>query len=80
MKNMKFKIESPEHSEAIQKELFRLGYFWRHSSTKIINLMSSYIITKGGRIFWSDSSYVYNSINSTETTLEELKLMQNESK
>ena len=32
-KAMKFRVESPEHSEKIQKKLFEMGYRWRYART-----------------------------------------------
>lgn len=82
MKNMKFRIESPEHSAAIQKELFRLGYkfvTYPHNTFAFLDLpflfagntedgYPSIRIHRIKKVF-KDHSY-------TETTLEELKLMK----
>lgn len=77
MEAMKFKIESPEHSEAIQKELFRLGCKWRKSGRKIVHLDTPYLVVDdlGGISGTNLSSHFGRLVPNVATTLEELKQM-----
>lgn len=78
MKNMKFKILSPEHSEAVQTELFRLGYRWlgEHISRKTPRYTDkTSLYTNGNVISYGRVIEGFSGHPNKETTLEELKLM-----
>ena len=45
MKNLKFKVHSPEHSKAIQKRLFELGYGWTGCGGEVLHTHSRSVFT-----------------------------------
>lgn len=75
MKNLKFIIHSPEHSAAIQKRLFELGYNWRNFEHKksVRNIDAIYLFAdgNGGLAFGNLNSTYENSVG-TPTTLDDL--------
>ena len=74
--NMKFRVLSPEHSEEIQRELFRLGYESILNDSNIIKYPEiEYLYTVDGFIKWGNDEDEFFDTNATETTLEELKVM-----
>lgn len=71
--DMKFRVNSPEHSEEIQRELFRLGYKWPKSLKEVTHTQMIFLYANtDGTIGWSNSDVTPIQV---ETTLEELKLM-----
>jgi hypothetical protein len=73
-KEMKFKVENPSHSEAIQRELFKLGYKWNSGDVEVLYTTLPTLMT------WDDGTITYfRNINSdsypnhTLTTLEQLQ-------
>lgn len=81
MENMKFRVESPEHSEAIQKELFRLGFMWaliEPQKPRVTEEPFLFCSCYDNSITWCSArqEWFYNEHHYTETTLEELKLMK----
>lgn len=76
--DMKFRVHSPEHSEEIQQQLFRIGFNWidgkkpKHTDSSFLyatdHQMGMYLSVGG-------SEYIFNDHDHTETTLEELKAM-----
>lgn len=68
-KNMKFKVENEAHSEAIQRELFKLGYKWNSGDTNILYTFSKALAA------WEDGTLSFGTYNSdhTLTTLEQLQ-------
>ncbi len=74
MKNMKFKINSPKHSEEIHKELRRLSIL----CSGFKNTKAKFIITdifEFNGLFYTDNESDFIEHPYTETTLEELKAM-----
>lgn len=45
MKQMKIRINSPEHSEQVQKALFELGYEWQSDGQQVRNTLDLYLFT-----------------------------------
>jgi hypothetical protein len=43
MTAMKFRVNSPEHSEQIQKKLFEMGYKWALSGASVIETNAKYL-------------------------------------
>lgn len=76
MKPMKFRIKNPEHSEAIQRELFRLGYTQWDGSTNVTHTVLSHLLARqdGGCLF-THLHDTYDGWAAAETTLEELQVM-----
>ena len=73
--NMKFRILSPEHSEEIQRELFRLGYWWLGKTGMFKYMDKPFIYTNGMVISYGVLLFAFKKHRNTETTLEELKAM-----
>lgn len=72
MKEMKFRVKNEEHSEAIQKRLFELGYKCTKGK-ELSQTDASYLYTNSiGTILFSDGDEYFNSNSSIETTLEDL--------
>lgn len=76
MNNMKFRVNSPEHSEEIQRELFRLGYEW-FMTGGIIHTESPVLYARStGHITYDDLEDEFDlNLAYAETTLEQLKAM-----
>ena len=75
MENLKFRVHSPEHSEAIQKRLFELGYSWRHGGKEIENINQPFLLCdKSGYISYAyiTQKGVYDRSISKEATLDYL--------
>lgn len=79
--NMKFRILSPEHSEEIQRELFRLGFRWIDSSPMSVKQSNAWFLFayvnehKPNTIDHGNAFGYFKYHKHTETTLEELKAM-----
>lgn len=56
LKQMKFRVESPEHSAAIQMALFAMDRQWLVSGRNICHLHSKYIMTEGKDRFDASSN------------------------
>jgi hypothetical protein len=73
MKNLKFKVHSPEHSEAIQKRLFELGYGWYLSGKVLKNKDVSYLFCDIEKnITYSTTEKYFNSHDNQLATLDDL--------
>lgn len=73
MKAMKFKVRNPEHSEAIQKRLFELGYKWMDGSKTIQNKAGEYLYANAdGGIAVGLYASCFRDDDNKETTLDEL--------
>jgi hypothetical protein len=58
-KAMKFRVESPEHSEKIQKKLFEMGYKWYGEDDTALDFQSEpFLFTEpdDGTIGWASSA------------------------
>lgn len=77
MKEMKFRIKSPEHSIRIQRELRRLGYnFLGNPQGNPMYINQPILIAReGGRIQYSSDASSFKKKNYPESNLKELKLM-----
>lgn len=73
---MKFRVESPEHSEKIQRELFRLGFGWLTEIKVFKNTDKSYLIAEYDDMTITYANRSFEQIDAIETTLEELKNMK----
>jgi hypothetical protein len=73
-KAMKFKVENPKHSEAIQRELFKQGYKWNSGDASILHTHAKAITVRedGTLSFGADIDSAYNA-HHTLTTLEQLQ-------
>lgn len=72
---MKFKVHSPEHSEAIQKKLFELGYKWACSGKERylgVNSNFLYTDTDAQITHGTDAEWFNNKSYYVETTLDDL--------
>src|SRR5690554_41293 len=58
---MKFRVESPEHSEKIQKKLFEMGYKWWDGP--ILQFLNAPFLfaDEGGRLCWEDDPEYFES-------------------
>jgi len=72
--NLKFRVHNEQHSEAIQKRLFELGYKWSNGDVGVADTKKSYL--------YADSSFGYGTTNDffekddrKEATLDELYKM-----
>jgi hypothetical protein len=76
-KNMKFKVESKEHSRKIQEALFDLGYRWRVGGMNVIDTDAHLYAYNDGLIFMSLSKddYYFDKHENEEATLEYLYKM-----
>jgi hypothetical protein len=73
MKNLKFKVQSPEHSAAIQKRLFELGYEWGISGKEVSYQNEPYIYCYQSKsIQYGDVKKDFNSKSSQLATLDDL--------
>ncbi|AFM54764.1 hypothetical protein P12024L_44 [Nonlabens phage P12024L] len=73
MKNLKFRVHSPEHSEAIQKRLFELGYQWRFGGKHIKNREAMFLFCNHRKIITMADDEVYFFDNENQlATLEDL--------
>lgn len=74
-KAMKFKVENPSHSEAIQRELFKQGYKWfLNDSFTVEEVNHPYLYAEdNGNIFHGSSSRKFIEDRNTLTTLEQLQ-------
>ena len=73
MENLKFRVHSPEHSEAIQKRLFELGYEWCVCG-KTVNHTEAPLLTcyENGSIYKNSSYDGYDARPNKEATLDYL--------
>lgn len=56
--NMKFRVNSPGHSEEIQRELIRLGYSWNDRIENIKNKHAPYLFChSNGQIKYTEYGY-----------------------
>ena len=77
-KNMKFRVESPEHSKAIQELLFELGYEWCSSGKEYLFFNEKFLFThKSGQITYDKSTSVFKDNEGQERTLFDLQMMVN---
>lgn len=76
MENMKFRVNSPEHSEEIQREGIRLGLAWNEWTIPMF-LDSKFLFfdLENKKFYLSNSEKDFNDYPYTETTLEQLKEM-----
>ena len=59
-KAMKFRVESPEHSEKIQKKLFEMGYKW-HDCPILRFLDDPFLFTDEVHMGWHDDPEYFES-------------------
>ena len=72
MKDMKFRVHSPEHSEAIQEKLFELGYNLGRN-VLFLNTDSNFLFaTKEGSIYYNNLEIGFEEEYYKETTLDDL--------
>lgn len=76
-KAMKFKVNSPEHSEQIQKCLFQLGYMWRTDLLPEVRYTqySAIMAYEDGKIYHSFMDEYFSKHENTEYFLEDLEAM-----
>jgi hypothetical protein len=74
MKDLKFRVKNPQHSEAIQKRLFELGCEWRkHGSVLRKTDRPALFAYRDGAITFLDSIGPYfNEHLNTEANLDDL--------
>lgn len=62
LKAMKFRVESPEHSEKIQKKLFKMGYKWRGGPI-LLNLHTPFFLfaSENSELGWSNNPEYFES-------------------
>ena len=73
MKDLKFRVKSPQHSEAIQKRLFELGYEWHARGKVVIRDEEPFLFTyEDGAITFSNNGDVFMKHSATEATLDDL--------
>ena len=58
-REMLIKIDSPEHSEAVQKKLFEFGYKWASSGSKVCNTGMLAIRCDDEGIMWCSIPNLY---------------------
>ena len=74
-KDMKFVVKSQEHSAAIQKVLFKMGYNWVYGGNDVENKDKPYLCAnRHGYVSWEDTFYSYCRRGYPEYTLEDLLL------
>lgn len=73
MKNLKFKVYSPDHSEAIQKRLFELGYRWG-SDGCIVSCTDRFFLyaDSEGYITHCNDDYEFEIHKNKEVTINDL--------
>ena len=72
MKNLKFKVYNPEHSAAIQKRLFELGYEWVLGN-KISYIDKPYLYCHTSeRITFGEDEHIFKKENNQLATLDDL--------
>lgn len=79
-RNMKFKVESPEHSKEIQEALFEMGFCWRIGCKVMFTYSfppSDYLYTDTAGYLWridSEEDYLASSfLSAQEHTIETTK-------
>ena len=72
MKELKFRVHSPQHSEAIQKRLFELGYEWFYHKAICVYLDEKYLYLESNEITYGTTESTYNQKTNTEATLDDL--------
>lgn len=72
MKDMKFRVHSPEHSKAIQEKLFELGYEWAMTGYKINSSNMGFVYAREGVMIHGNGSEAYINSPLPETTLDDL--------
>lgn len=71
MKDMKFKVSSPEQSERLQNCLFELGLKWGSGDTSVLFTNSLFIYAISGCILQSNELEFFEDHNSKEMDTEE---------
>lgn len=70
---MKFRVESPEHSEKIQKVLFDMGYSWYATDNKVKHTKEDVLVTySDGNLCYCEKEYWSTLTSQTEYTLKEI--------
>ena len=78
--NLKFRTKSPEHSEAIQKRLFDLGYSWAYRVQKESWVEAKYIYANSDSVIRCNESKPYfDKHENKESTLDELYELKKDS-
>lgn len=73
MKNLKFKVHNPEHSAAIQKRLFELGYKWGISGKVASHLSQPYLYCHDyNNISFGEDSGKFNEHENQLATIDDL--------
>ncbi len=70
-KNMKFRVSSPEQSEALQMKLFEMGYSWVASGINIKYTDAEAIFTEDTGSLTHDNLFVFKASPYTEMNTEE---------
>lgn len=70
--DMKFRVNSPEHSKAIQNRLFELRLSWLSGDEFVKNAESHFLYVNEGNIHHGNSLHVFDTEEARETTLDEL--------
>lgn len=65
-RNMKFRIENPEQSVALQEKLFSMGYKWDDDSTDIMCEGKFLFTSSGGNITYCDFAETYEALQYSE--------------
>jgi hypothetical protein len=71
MKDLKFRVKNPQHSEAIQKRLFELGYKWEARTSLYHTEKPALFCYKKGIITYGSLEDICDHPN-TEATLDDL--------
>jgi hypothetical protein len=78
-KRLKFKTNSLDHSEAIQKRLFELGYRWSDGSNQVINADVEFLFASDDLVIgFSRYPDYFKSAPHAECTLQDLYLIKKE--
>jgi hypothetical protein len=73
MKDLKFRVKNPQHSEAIQKRLFELGYEWMANDMVPIHKDAPYLYADNvNDICFGDDEDFHLNCKNTEATLDDL--------
>lgn len=75
MKAMKFRVHSPEHSEAIQERLFKLGYSWFSGKNTQFQDKPFLYTKKNGYVLHDGALEVFLKEDAIQTTLDDLYKM-----
>ena len=71
MRDMKFRVHSPEHSKAIQEQLFKLGFSWLQGQ-ELMYLDGDQLFANSNDLGYASDSEFYNNSTHKETTLDDL--------